>query len=195
MIDVPHIRNITISGRIGSGQTTLATKLAEKLEWKLLEGGELFRKFHEEKMNDTSELAVGDRPDSFDLEYEESIKKILRESTHNIIQSHLAGFDAQQLPGIFKILVTCEDTQGNDKKEIRIDRLVNRREISIEKAKQEIHDREAANLKKWRNLYAKGDQHWVYWDKKYYDLVINTYNHNAEDTLNIALTALQNKKA
>src|SRR3989344_8618406 len=105
-VDLQNIRNITVSGRIGSGQTTLATKLAEKLEWKLLEGGELFRKFHEEKMNDTSELAVGDRPDSFDLEYEESIKKILRESTHNIIQSHLAGFDAQQLPGIFKILVT-----------------------------------------------------------------------------------------
>ena len=187
------IRNITISGRIGSGQTTLATKLANKLGWKLLEGGALFEKIHKEL--NVPELEVDRRPDNFDIEFEEKIKKMLSVELEHIIQSHLAGFDAQGIDGVFKILVICEDTEGNDKPDIRIDRLVNRRKISIESAKEEILLREARNLDKWRRLYANNDLDWAYWDKKYYDLVINTYSHNKEETLRMALDAIKlNKK-
>ena len=193
MTDLSGIRNITVSGRIGSGQTTLATKLAEKLGWKLLEGGELFRKFHEETMHDQNELDVKSRPDDFDIAYEERIKKILREEDHNIIQSHLAGFDAQGIEGVFKILVTCEDEQGNDKTDIRIDRLVNRRKVSIEDAKEQVIIREAGNMAKWRRMYGNNDENWVYWDKNYYDLVINTYSSNQDQTLQQALQALKIK--
>lgn len=185
------IKNITISGRIGSGQTTLAKKLAEKLGWELLEGGALFEKIHKElKM---SELEVNQRPDKFDLEYEEKIKKMLKEEENHIIQSHLAGFDAQEIPGVFKILLVCEDEDGDDKIDIRIDRLVNSRGFSIEQAKEEAVVREKRNLDKWRRLYANNDENWVYWDPKYYDLVINTYSHNPEQSLQIALEALQAK--
>lgn len=182
------IRNITISGRIGSGQTTLATHLAKKLGWQLLEGGALFEKIHKEL--NVSEVDVNQRPDKFDLEFEEKIKKMLKEEEHHIIQSHLAGFDAQAIPGVFKILLVCEDEDGNDKIEIRIDRLVNSRGFSIEQAKEEALVREERNLDKWRRLYAGGDKSWVNWDKNYYDLVINTYSHNADQTLKIALEAL-----
>ncbi len=185
---LPGIKNITISGRIGSGQTTLAKKLAEKLSWNILEGGELFEKIHKELS--LSELEVEKRPDKFDIEYEEKIKKMLREETHNIIQSHLAGFDAQGIEGVFKILLVCEDEEGNDKIDIRIDRLVNSRGLSIEEAKEEAVVRERRNHDKWSRLYASGDQNWVHWDPKYYDLVINTYSHNADQTLQIALEAL-----
>lgn len=188
MIDLPNIRNITVSGRIASGTTTLAQGLASSLGWELLEGGVLFEHIHQELH--LTEVQVGKRPDSFDLAYEERIKKMLKEKNHHIIQSHLAGFDAEGIEGIFKILILCEDEQGNDKTEIRIDRLANRRKISIEEAKQEILEREKNNLEKWRRMYAKGDENWVYWDKRYYDLVINTYSNNAEQTLKIALEAI-----
>ena len=102
----------------------------------------------------------------------------------------LAGFMAQGIPGVFKILVICED-EGEDKVDIRIDRLVNRKGISIDEAKEEVKSREEGNLEKWRRLYAKNDQNWVYWDKNYYDLVINTYDHNQEESLKIALEALK----
>ena len=187
-VDTPGIKNITISGRIGSGQTTLAKKLAEKLSWNILEGGALFEKIHKEL--NMSELEVGKRPDKFDLDYEEKIKKMLSQETHNIIQSHLAGFDAQGISGVFKILLVVEDDDGEDKIEIRIDRLVNSRGFSIEQAKEEALVREQRNLEKWRRLYAKGDKNWVNWDKKYYDLIINTYSHNQDQTLKIALDAL-----
>jgi cytidylate kinase len=187
-VELINIKNITISGRIGAGATTLAKKLSKILHWNVLEGGDLFEKIHEELKLDQS--MVSGRPDHFDLEYEERVKKMLANETHHIIQSHLAGFDAQGIPGVFKICIVCEDEEGNDKMDIRIDRLINRDKVSIGEAKKEVLERERQHLQKWIRLYAGGDQSWNYWNKKYYDLVINTYSHNQEETLQIALGKL-----
>lgn len=184
-IELSHIRNLTVSGRIGSGATTLATKLSETLGWDILDGGKLFRKINAEL--DMSITDSDKRPDNFDLEYEERVKKMLQEENHHIIQSHLAGYDAQGIEGIFKILIVCEDKEGTDKAEIRIDRLVNRDRVSTEDAKHEVVERERQHLTKFRRLYEHNDPNWVYWDKKYYDLVINTYSHNQDETLRLAL--------
>lgn len=193
--DLPGIKNITISGRIASGTTTLAKGLAKHLGWHLLEGGELFRKIHEEHLKDSSELKVNERPDKFDLEYEEKIKEMLRSGSHQIIQSHLAGFDAQGIDGVFKILVevTDEDT-GNDMQDIRIDRLVNRKKMNIHDAKNEVREREVSNLEKWRRMYANGDSDWVYWKKNYYDFVINTFSHDPQESLELVLEELELRK-
>ncbi len=182
------IKNITVSGRIGSGTTTLAVGLSKALGWKLLEGGAIFEKFHEEMHKD--ELEVNARPDGFDLKYEGKIKDMLRNGEKQIIQSHLAGFDAQEIPGVFKILVVCEE-EGEDKVDIRIDRLVNRKGVSIDDAKIEVKVREERNLEKWRRLYANNDENWVYWDPAYYDLVINTFDHNPDQSLDLVLKALK----
>jgi len=187
-VNLPSIRNITVSGRIGSGTTTLAVGLSNTLGWKILEGGVLFEKIHRDL--NVSEVEVNSRPDKFDLEYEEKVKKMLTQEKHQIIQSHLAGFDAQGITGVFKILVVCEDEEGKDKTDIRIDRLVNRKKISVEEAKEEVQRRERGHLDKWRRLYADNDKSWVYWDRKYYDLIINTYSHNQDETLKIALKAI-----
>jgi CMP/dCMP kinase len=188
MVDIPNIRNITVSGRIGSGATTLAKKLSEKLGWEMLEGGSIMRRIQKEVGADVYE--TDKRPDKYDTDYEEKVKKILKEEDHQIIQSHLAGFDAQGIDGVFKILVICEDEEGNDKMDIRIDRLVNRDKITVDQAKDEVAQREKRNLEKWRRLYADNDPDWNYWDKKYYDLVINTYSYNAKETLDFAEKAL-----
>jgi cytidylate kinase len=184
-LDIAGIRNITISGRIASGATTLAFHLSKRLGWEVIDGGKLFRLLMKEKgipVTDSSQ-----RDDRFDLEYEESAKQVLKTKKHQILQSHLAGFDAQGIEGIFKILLICEDENGVDKADIRIDRLSNRDKIAIDKAKFEVSERERQNLEKWRRLYANNDPSWVYWDPKYFDLVINTYSHNASEGLEIVL--------
>jgi cytidylate kinase len=187
-IDLGDIRNITISGRIGSGATTLATNLAQQLGWEFLDGGKILRKVQNEIGASVEETEK--RPDHFDLEYEERIKKTLHEEKHHIIQSHLAGFDAQGINGIFKIFVVCESKDGSDKADIRIDRLVNRDGISVDDAKYELRERDRQNLEKWRRLYADNDSGWVYWDSKYYDLIVNTFELNKEDALATVLKAL-----
>lgn len=184
-VNLANIRNITVSGKIGAGATSLAKVLSENLGWHFLEGGDLFEKIHKEL--NLSQVMVNSRPDHFDIEYEKKIEGMLKNENHHVIQSHLAGFDARGIDGIFKIFVVCEDEDGNDKVDIRIDRLINRDKISIEEAKKEVIEREKQHLEKWRRLYANNDQNWVYWDKKYYDLVINTYSHNQDETLKLAL--------
>lgn len=186
-IDLQGIKNITISGRIGSGATTLAKSLSDKLGWDLLEGGELFEKIMADLNLDQS--LVESRPDHFDLEYEEKIKHMLRDEDHHIIQSHLAGYDAQGIDGVYKILVICEEN-GEDKRDIRIDRLVNRDGKSVEDAKNEVLEREKEHLAKFRRLYADNDPDWVYWQPKYYNLVINTFDHNKKDAYEAAIRGL-----
>lgn len=179
-----HIRNITVSGRIGSGATTLATHLANHIGWEVLDGGKLFRSI----TNDHG--FAQDRSDTFDIEYEDRIKNILQKENHHIIQSHLAGFDAQGIDGVLKIFVVCEDEEGHDKADVRIDRLVNRDGMAVEEAKFELKERDKQNLTKWRRLYANDDQEWVYWDKKYYDLIVNTFQLNQHDALKLVLERL-----
>lgn len=182
------IRNITISGRIGTGKTTLANHLSQVLDWSVLDGGKIFRQLAQEKGIHIKE--TGKRSDEFDLAYEERIKKMLKEEDNHIIQSHLAGFDAQGIEGVFKILVICRNKKGEDKQSIRIDRLMNRDNIHAEEARHEILEREAQDLEKFRRLYANGDKNWFFWDSKYYDLMVNTYELSPTESLDFVLENL-----
>lgn len=185
-IKLPNIRIITVSGRIASGSTTLGHKLAQILGWRHVEGGEVFWEVVRTKMG-LAEKDTNLRPDREDEDFDKSLKKILQEGSNLVLETKLAGFNAQGIEGVFKIGVVCSDEKGNDKTEIRIDRLINREKISLEQAKGEVVEREENDLEKWRRLYAPGDQNWNYWDKKYYDLVINTYSHNQDETLKMAI--------
>jgi len=184
----PKIRNITISGRIASGSTTLAKGLANELGWKHIEGGDVFWEQVRSRLHlDSKDTNL--RPDKEDQDFDTQLKKILADDKNLILETKLAAFNAQGIPGVFKILVVCED-EGQDKTDIRIDRLLNREDITVEEAKEEVVERENNDLDKWRNLYANGDPNWHYWDPKYYDLVVNTFSHNAEESLKFVLEAL-----
>ncbi|MBP9719233.1 MAG: hypothetical protein KBD46_02095 [Candidatus Levybacteria bacterium] len=188
-IDIPNVRIIAVSGRIASGSTTLAKKLAKHLSWKHIEGGEIFW----EAIRRKTGLEAKDthlRADEEDALFDAELKRMLSEEKHIVLESKLAGFNAQNMGNIFKILVICENDHGEDQPQIRIDRLINREGVASEDARAEVLEREKNDLDKWRKLYAHGDANWVYFDRKYYDLVINTYSHNQDESLKIALEAL-----
>src|SRR5689334_21295360 len=178
-IELPHIRIVTVSGRIASGSTTLANNLSRTLNWRHIEGGEVFWEAVRTKLG-LSEKDTNLRPDKEDESFDESLKKILHDGEHIVLETKLAGFNAQGIDGIFKILVLCRDNEGNDQTQIRIDRLVNREHLSIEKAKEEVLFREKNDVEKWRRLYAPDNPDWTYWDEKYYDLVVNTFSNDKE---------------
>ncbi len=189
-VELPNIRIITISGRIGSGSTTLADKLSKILAWRHIEGGEVFWEALRTKLG-VEEKDTNLRDDKEDQDFDASLKKILQDGRDLILETKLAGFNAQGIPGVFKIAVICEDEDGNDQIGIRIDRLINREKISVEEAKDQAMEREKNDLEKWRKIYANDDPNWVYWDRKYYDLVVNTYDHNQAETLKIALEGIR----
>ena len=188
-IDLPNIRVVAISGRIAAGSTSLAKHLSKALNWRHLEGGEIFWEAVRKRLAlESKDTKL--RPDEEDEAFDSYLKKVLKEEKHIVLETKLAGYNAQGVEGVFKILVICEDEAGEDQTQIRIDRLVNREEQSVGKAKEEVLVREKSDLGKWRRLYANNDPKWHYWDRKYYDLVINTYFSDQENSLKLALDAI-----
>src|SRR3990167_6167477 len=118
-IKLPNIRMITVSGRIASGSTTLGHKLAHTLGWRHIEGGEVFWEAVRTKMG-LGEKDTDKRPDKEDEDFDASLKKILQNGENLILETKLAGFNAQGISGVFKIAVICEDEEGRDKTDIRI---------------------------------------------------------------------------
>ena len=187
--DLDGIRIITVSGRIASGATTLAKSLAEKLEWKHIEGEKIFWERVRAKL-DLKSKDTDKRPDKEDEVFDAELKELIKSEKNIVLETKLAGYNAQGVPNVFKILVICEDGRGKDHLDIRIDRFINREESSIEEAKEELIKREENDIEKWRRLYAGGDPNWSYLDRKYYDLIVNTYSNNAKQSLEIVLKAL-----
>lgn len=190
-VELPGIRVITVSGRIATGATTLAQKIADHLGWSFWEGGALVEKFYKEELHG-NEVDVNARPDSHELWFDDKLKEMLKHDKYAVVQSHLAGFFAQGIEDAFKICVVCEE-DGVDKQDVRIDRLVNRKNISVEVAKIDVREREAKNVAKWSRLYANNDPDWIYWDKKYYDMMVNSFSHNQDESLELVLESLKIK--
>ncbi|MEK7571506.1 MAG: hypothetical protein AAB553_04470 [Patescibacteria group bacterium] len=192
--DLSAIRLITVSGRIGAGSTSLGKHLAQKLAWKHLEGGEIFWEAIRKRM-DVATKDTNLRADEEDQLFDNQLENILTKDNHIVVEAKLAGFFAQKKPGVFKVGVVCEDQEDNDQTEIRIDRLVNREHITVHEAKEEVIEREQNDLTKWRRLYVNNDPDWVYWQKDYFDLVVNTYEHDPEESLALVLKAIGYREA
>lgn len=179
--------SIAISSRPGAGRSTLLKNLRSCLEpqhWEFFSGGDWSRQFAIEAgkhdPNDQTHHKATDYGDEIDHQIDAAMrKKISDKNVHMAIESWIAGWNARGIPHVLKVLLMCDDA-------LRIDRVVNRDNISVEQAKLHIREREDANISKWKRMYGVDD----FWDPKYYDLVINTYSHGPKETVNLVLQAL-----
>lgn len=205
----PRVRNITISGLPGSGSTTLLNMLREhphlKFEgWAGFSGGEFMRNYAIEKGLLKEEGGLHHSAEAYSEDFDREVDMGMREKLgieeNWIIESWLSGFLAQGVPGVFKILVKCSNTA------VRVDRIVNRDTVSPEAALENMNRRYKANLAKWRKMYAKEWQDWVidegkaktgdaidFWQPNLYDIVIDTYSTNQQETLDLVLNAIEKK--
>lgn len=200
----PKYKNITISGLPGSGSTTLLRELGEHLpDWETFSGGEFMRAYALEKKIFQPKSGIhhdaSHYEDDFDKKVDFGMRETLTERNHYILESWLSGFMAQQVPGVLKVLLHCDDS-------LRIDRIVNRDGISVEEAKNHIFTRENNNRQKWSRMYQEQWYQWVivpgtlgedqpidFWHPNLYDLVIDTYSHAKVETLQLVLNAIQDK--
>ncbi len=173
-------RNITVSGKIATGTTTLAKNLQQTLGWEYVNTGALQRQWDREHGVNENERGAALRPDDHEREMEAFAKKTLTEKEHVLYEAWLSGFVARDITGVLRILVICSEDA------VRIDRVLNRDKVSVEQAKHFIHTRETENIAKWKALYGDYD----FWDPKYYDLVIDTYSSGPMETLGKALDKL-----
>ncbi len=197
-------KNITLSGLPGCGSTTLLNLLREELKfdgWKGFSGGEFMRAYAEEKgmFDKTAGYHHDSRhyEDDFDRKVDMGMREKLATEEKWIIESWLSGFMGQQIPKVYKVLLTCSDDA------VRIDRIVNRDAVTADVAKRNMQERYEANLLKWQRMYHAEWQAWAvepgtvkasdpidFWRPDLYDVVIDTYSHNQQQTLEIVLNAI-----
>ncbi len=197
----PKYKNVVISGLPGAGSTTLAKKIQKKLDWDYFSGGDWMRAYA--VMNglfDDSQKLHHDQSiiqDDVDRQMDHGMRNNMMEKSENIYDSWLCGFLAQGVPDTFKILCTCSEDA------VRVDRLANRDQLTIQEAKEHIFDREKKNVAKWRKMYGKEWKEWVvepgfvspdkevyYWYPEMYDLVIDTYKVSRKEAYNMAMKAI-----
>lgn len=179
--------SIAISGRPGAGRSTLLRNLRpilSPLGWETFFGGEWARQFAiqvgRHKPDDPKHHKATDYGDEIDHKIDLEMRQKLSDPTvHIAVESWIAGWNMRGLPHVLKVLLQCDDA-------LRIDRVVNRDNLSVEEAKMHLQEREQANVAKWQRMYGVSD----FWDPKHYDLVINTYAHGPKETLDLVLQKL-----
>lgn len=182
-MDTLKYRNVTVSGKIATGTSTLAKNLQQALGWEYINTGALQRQFDREHGVDENAHGALLRSDDHEREMEAFTKKTLTEKEHMVYEAWLSGFVARELPGVLRVLVICSEDA------VRIDRVLNRDKVSVDQAKQFIHTRESENIEKWKKLYGDFD----FWDPKFYDVVIDTYSSGPMETLGKVLDKLGHK--
>ncbi|MBP9700099.1 AAA family ATPase [Candidatus Woesebacteria bacterium] len=198
-------KNITISGLPGGGSTTLLRLLREELSldgWRGFSGGEFMRQYALEHGSFAEQKGLHHDSSHYSDDFDRLVDMDMREKLHSqekwIIESWLSGFLAQGLEGVLKVLVICSEDA------IRIDRIVNRDNVTIQEAKENMRKRYDQNLAKWSRMYAPEWKEWVvetgacaatepinFWRPELYDLVIDTYSTNREQTLTKVVNLLK----
>lgn len=164
--------NITISGGVAVGKNTLKDNLRTYLEplgWKFTSGGQILRDFTKEYVQPLASLADED----FHRKLDQRTLDLLTKEKNYVIEAWLSGFVARDLDNTLRVLLVCE----NDA--LRIDRVANRDKVSIQQAKDFIHQRERDNFREWKRIYGDHD----FWGRDIYHLVIDTYSSSQEETV------------
>ena len=117
--------------------------------------------------------------DQVDIDFDRMVAKKLKDENHLVVESDLAGFFSRNNPYVLRILLVCDD-------KLRIDRLVNRENMTVNEAKFHIKKREEENIEKWKRLYGSHN----FWQPKYYSLIIDTFKNSPQETLKQVLLAL-----
>lgn len=166
---------ITISGRPGSGKSTVCKLVAKELHLKHYSTGEFMRSIAKNKGISLLELLkLAEKDNSIDEELDERQRSLALNEDNFIIDARIGFFF---IPWSFKIYLDVSLDEAA--------RRVSKREnISFNKAKEESSQRLKSEHKRYLDLYDVN-----YEDKKHFDLVINTDDKTPKEICNIIVNA------
>jgi len=170
---------ITISGNPGSGKSTVAKLLEDKLGLRYVYSGMIFRemaKKYNMSLEEFGKICEGNS--EIDKELDGRQLEILRNGDV-ILEGRLAGWLAHRnnIPA-FKVAVVAD-------LETRVQRIVKREKGSVEKRKKEILEREKSEVLRYKNYYNIDLK-----DTSIYNLVIDSGDKTPEEIVDIIIEKL-----
>ena len=171
---------ITISGTPGSGKSTVAELLKEKLGLKYVYSGMIFREQAEKHKMTLEEFGrYCEQNSKVDRELDEQQVEILKQGDV-ILEGRLAGWLAYRnnIPAFKVMLDTNVDTRAG--------RIVKRENGDVEKRKKEINKREQSEAKRYKNYYDIDLK-----DTSIYDLVVDSGDKTPEEIVDLICSKLK----
>jgi cytidylate kinase len=170
---------ITISGPAGSGKSTVATGLAERLELDHVSGGDLFRELAAERgLSPLGLNKLAEEDDTIDRDLDRRQRELAAERDDLVLESRLAGWMAGDHADIRVWLDAPLD--------VRIDRIADREDKPIGTAREETVERAASEALRYDEYYNIDIN-----TLDIYDLTLNTARFSPEVVLDIVTTATE----
>jgi CMP/dCMP kinase len=166
---------ITISGTAGSGKSTIARLLAERLGYNHYSMGDFQREIAKEKGISIIELGELEKTDpTIDRMVDEKQKNLGRTQDNFVIDSWLSSYF---IPDSYKVFLDADIEE-------RARRIAVKREAEHHSSPQEaaiaIRQREKTNRERWIEFYG-----YDFMDMKNYDLVIDTTGREIKEVLDL----------
>ena len=159
---------ITISGKAGTGKSTVAKLLSERLNLKHYSIGDLMRAMASEKKMSLLELnKLAENDKSIDFELDEKLKELGKTKDNFIVDGRLTAFFIPNAD--FKIFLEADDKVRAER--ILKDNRQHEKSQNIKEAISIIRKREESEKKRYKRYYGVD-----YTDKRLYNFVIETTN-------------------
>ena len=168
---------ITLGGLAGTGTTTTAELLSEKLDISYISAGYVFRQMASERgmsVLEFSEFAEGN--DDIDKEIDKRQAELAKSSDNLIVEGRLSAYFVEADLKLW--LVTPFD--------VRSQRIAERESKSVDVASEEIIVREESEALRYMDIHNIDIK-----NMDIYDLIINTGTFNPEEVSEIILTTLK----
>jgi len=173
---------ITVSGTPGSGKTTVAKLLKEKIGLKYVYSGKVFREMARQygmSLQDFGRYCEKHR--EIDEKLDNRQIEILKEGDV-ILEGRLAGWLAHRnnIPA-FKILIDADI-------DVRAKRIVKREGGTVEERKKEIVEREKSEMLRYKKYYDIDLK-----DTSIYDVVVDSTNLSPKGVIDVILKKMRDK--
>ena len=176
---------ITISGKAGSGKSTIAKLLAAKLKLKHHSTGDFMRQMAKEKRISLLELSKEAETDkTIDKELDERQIKLGVQQDNFVIDGRLSAFFIPH--AAYKIYLDCSD--GVRANRIMKEDREGEKGTTVKDMIKKINQRENSERKRYKAFYG-----FDYHDKKNYDAVIDTTNLTIQQVVDEILARISPK--
>lgn len=170
---------LTVSGPPGSGKSTAAAGLSAALDYEHVSGGDVFRELATERGLSLGEFnALAEEDDAIDRDLDRRLRELAASREDLVLESRLAGWMAAEHADLRIWL--------NAPIEVRAERIAEREEKSVERAREETLDRAESEALRYEAYYGIDIE-----DLSIYDMAVNTARWGPEETTDLLVTAAE----